>query len=165
VEGTVVTWGITLTFARVHSFINGSTALCWALNSSSVSQYYYTDGRTSWMSVHLVARPPQTQNKRTQTFMPWVKFETTTPGFERAKTVNALDRGATVSNWIKPRLTSVMIVSVPYKIQAHRSHYFHVFKNLMPLRSFPKTNYDFETSGNECTTTEIICPCGNWEET
>jgi hypothetical protein len=37
-----------------------------------------------------------TQNKRTQTFMPRVGFEPTTPVFERAKTVYALDRAATV---------------------------------------------------------------------
>jgi hypothetical protein len=36
------------------------------------------------------------QNKRTQTFTPWVGFEPTIPGFERAKAVYALDRAATV---------------------------------------------------------------------
>jgi hypothetical protein len=34
----------------------------------------------------------QRENKRTQTFMPRVGFETTIPKFERAKTVHALDR-------------------------------------------------------------------------
>jgi hypothetical protein len=38
----------------------------------------------------------KTQNKRTQTSMPWVGFESTIPPFERAKTVHALDRAATV---------------------------------------------------------------------
>jgi hypothetical protein len=38
----------------------------------------------------------QTQNKRTQTSMPRVGFEPTTPVFERAKTVHALERAATV---------------------------------------------------------------------
>jgi hypothetical protein len=37
-----------------------------------------------------------TQNKRTQTSMPWVGFEPTIPAFERAKTVHALDLLATV---------------------------------------------------------------------
>jgi hypothetical protein len=37
------------------------------------------------------------QNKRTQTSMPRVGFEPMTPVFERAKTVYALDRAATVS--------------------------------------------------------------------
>jgi hypothetical protein len=37
-----------------------------------------------------------TQNKRTQTSMPEVGFEPTTPVFERAKTVHASDGGATV---------------------------------------------------------------------
>jgi hypothetical protein len=34
----------------------------------------------------------QTQNKRTQTSMPWVRFEPTIPAFERAKTVWHSDR-------------------------------------------------------------------------
>jgi hypothetical protein len=41
-------------------------------------------------------RTAQTQNKRTQTSMPRLRFEPTTPVFERAKTVHALDRAATV---------------------------------------------------------------------
>jgi hypothetical protein len=36
----------------------------------------------------------QTQHKRTQTSMPRVGFEPTTPVFERAKIVHALDRAA-----------------------------------------------------------------------
>jgi hypothetical protein len=36
------------------------------------------------------------QSKRTQTYMPWVGFEPTIPVFERAMTVHALDRAATV---------------------------------------------------------------------
>jgi hypothetical protein len=38
----------------------------------------------------------KTQNKRTQTSMPRVGFEPTTPVFERAKTDHALDGAATV---------------------------------------------------------------------
>jgi hypothetical protein len=41
-------------------------------------------------------RTSQIQNKRTQTSMPRVEFEPTTPAFERAKTVHALDRAVTV---------------------------------------------------------------------
>jgi hypothetical protein len=41
-------------------------------------------------------RTTQTQNKRTQTSMPRVGFESTNPLFERAKTVHALDRAATL---------------------------------------------------------------------
>jgi hypothetical protein len=36
------------------------------------------------------------QNKSIQTSMPWVGFEPMIPAFERAKTVHALDRAATV---------------------------------------------------------------------
>jgi hypothetical protein len=62
----------------------------------------YTIGRTPWTGDQPVARPlpthttTRTQNKRTQTSMPRVGFELTIPVFERAKTVHALDRAATV---------------------------------------------------------------------
>jgi hypothetical protein len=60
-----------------------------------------TDGRTVWKGDKPVARPlatqdNTTQNKRTQTSMPRVGFEATITVFERAKTVHALDRAATV---------------------------------------------------------------------
>jgi hypothetical protein len=63
---------------------------------------FYRVGRTPWLGDQPVARLPpahrtaQTYNKRTQTSMPWVGFEATIPAFERAKTVHALDRAATV---------------------------------------------------------------------
>jgi hypothetical protein len=62
----------------------------------------YTVGRILWTGDQSVARPlpthrtTQAQNKRTQTSMPRVGFEPTTPVFERAKTVHALDLAATV---------------------------------------------------------------------
>jgi hypothetical protein len=58
-----------------------------------------TVARTAWMGDQPVARPLpiQTQNKHRQTSMPWVGFEPTIPVFERAKTVHALDRAATVT--------------------------------------------------------------------
>jgi hypothetical protein len=43
-----------------------------------------------------IHRTTQTQNKRTQTSMPRVGFETTIPVFERAKAFQDLDRAATV---------------------------------------------------------------------
>jgi hypothetical protein len=64
----------------------------------------YTISRTPSTGDQLLAKPlaahmtTETQNKRTQTSMPRVKFEPTTPAFERAKTVHALDRAATVIN-------------------------------------------------------------------
>jgi hypothetical protein len=42
-------------------------------------------------------RTTQAYNKRTQTYMPRVGFESTIPVFERAKTVHVLDRAATVT--------------------------------------------------------------------
>jgi hypothetical protein len=41
-------------------------------------------------------RSAQTQNKRTQTYIPQVGFEPMNPLFERAKTVHVLDRAATM---------------------------------------------------------------------
>jgi hypothetical protein len=61
----------------------------------------YTVGGTPWTGDQPVARPlpthrtSKTENKRTETSMPRVGFEPTTPMFERAKTVHALDRAAT----------------------------------------------------------------------
>jgi hypothetical protein len=63
---------------------------------------FYTDGRTPWTGDQPVTRPvpthrtAQTQNKRTQIFVPRVEFKSTITVFERAKTVHALDRAATV---------------------------------------------------------------------
>jgi hypothetical protein len=57
----------------------------------------YTVGRTPWTRDQYVARPLlHTQNERTQTSTPGVGFETTTPVFERAKTVHASGLAATV---------------------------------------------------------------------
>jgi hypothetical protein len=62
----------------------------------------YTVGRTPWTGDQPVERPlpihrtTQTQNKSTQTSMPRVGFESMIPVFERAKTVYALDRAATL---------------------------------------------------------------------
>jgi hypothetical protein len=64
--------------------------------------FFYTVGRTPWTGDQPVARPlpahrtVQTQNKRTQTSIPQVVFGPTIPVFERAKTVHAVDRAATV---------------------------------------------------------------------
>jgi hypothetical protein len=63
----------------------------------------HTVGRTPWTGDQPPARPlpthrtTQTQNKRTQTSMSRVGLEPTIPVLERAKTVHALDRAATVT--------------------------------------------------------------------
>jgi hypothetical protein len=51
-------------------------------------------------------RTTKTHNKRTQTSMPRVGFESTIPVLERAKTVHILYRVATVIS-IKPEIQSV----------------------------------------------------------
>jgi hypothetical protein len=59
--------------------------------------YLYTVGRTPWTGDQPLPtrRTVQTQNKRTQ-YTSRVRFEPTIPELERAKTVHALDRTATV---------------------------------------------------------------------
>jgi hypothetical protein len=82
----------------INSFINGSTALCWALASSSVSSSFFTQ------TVGLLGRRTSPSQGRylhielthTQTSMLWMGFEHTIPVFEWAKTVHALDHAATV---------------------------------------------------------------------
>jgi hypothetical protein len=79
------------------------SAARWTLASFFFSiLILYTVGRTPWTGDQPVTRPlpadrtAQTQNKRTQTSMPRVGFEPTIPVFERATTVDVLDRAATV---------------------------------------------------------------------
>jgi hypothetical protein len=67
----------------------------------SISLSLYIVGRTPRTGDQSVANPLSThrtsaQNKRTQTTTRWVGFEPTIAAFERAKTVHALDRAATV---------------------------------------------------------------------
>jgi hypothetical protein len=60
----------------------------------------YTVGRTPWTGDQPVASPllthrtTQTQNKRTQTSLPWARFEHTIQAFQRAKTVYVSDCAA-----------------------------------------------------------------------
>jgi hypothetical protein len=74
----------------------------------------FTDGSTPWRSDQLVARPlpkhrtTQTQNKHTyQTSMPCVGFGPTIPASDRAKTVHALDRSATVTGVVESRVLNL----------------------------------------------------------
>jgi hypothetical protein len=86
----------------MYSSIYCSTALCWSLAAFSGFLIFYTVSKPSWTGDQHDARPlptyrtTQTKNKRTQTSMPWVGLEPTTSEFERAKTIHALDRAATV---------------------------------------------------------------------
>jgi hypothetical protein len=84
-----------------HSFINGSTALCWALPLLQFRILCYKDGRTPWTSDQPVARPlpkhrtTQTQNKRIHRHpcIEWVWIHNPSVG---ANEDHALDRAATV---------------------------------------------------------------------
>jgi hypothetical protein len=67
------------------------------------------------------------QNKRTQTFTPWVGFESTITAFERAKPAHALKRAATM---IAGRQT---IRLLKYFRQSHQAN--------ERLRSYRKTSY------------------------
>jgi hypothetical protein len=108
---TNINWKI---ISPTYLSIYVSIALCWTLAAFSVSWSLYTVSWTPWMGDQPFARPlpahriAQIQNKRTQTSMPQVGFEPTIPVFERAKTVYALDRAATVVG--KPDLMKPSIV-------------------------------------------------------
>jgi hypothetical protein len=56
-------------------------------------------GSARLMAATCTHRTEQTQNKRTQTYMPEVGFEPKVLVFERAKPVHALDHAATVISW------------------------------------------------------------------
>jgi hypothetical protein len=90
-----------LTFVIVYFFS------LWLYSPLDLGRFFnflilYTVGRTPWTGDQPVARllpthrTTQTQNKRTQTSIPWVGFEPTIPVFERVKAVHASDRPATV---------------------------------------------------------------------
>jgi hypothetical protein len=77
----------------IHSFIHQ-----W-LYSPLLSPCLFFSCVDNWIPVArslLTRRTTKTQNKRTQTSMPLVGFEPIMPAFERVKTVNALERAATV---------------------------------------------------------------------
>jgi hypothetical protein len=89
-------------YPSIHPSIHGSTVLSLDFSRFFSFLILYTARGTPWTGNQPVARPlpthrtTQTQNKRTQTSMPWVGFAPTIPAFERGKTVHALDRAATV---------------------------------------------------------------------
>jgi hypothetical protein len=71
----------------------------------------YTVDRTHWTGDQPVARPlpthkTQTQNKRTQTFIPRVGFEPSIPVFERVKLVHASDHAAMWLAYMLYRITN-----------------------------------------------------------
>jgi hypothetical protein len=80
------------------SFLYDSTAI----RTLATFSVLYTVNRTPWTGDQPITRPlpkhrtTQTRNKHTQTSMPRVEFEATTPVFEQVKTIHALDHAATV---------------------------------------------------------------------
>jgi hypothetical protein len=85
------------------------TALSRTLAAFQFLNLFYTVGRTSWTGDQPVGRSlpthrtTQTHNKRTLISMSQVGFDPTIPTFERAKTVHALDRAATVVGFCMSR--------------------------------------------------------------
>jgi hypothetical protein len=105
--------------------------LLWTLPAFSFSwAYIQSVGLFGWGNSPLPThRTTQTQNKCTHTSMPRVGFELTIPVFERAKTVNALDRAATV---IGSRNIAVNISeSGKYLINWEKVKYFY-FNHFIP---------------------------------
>jgi hypothetical protein len=86
-----------VSYLSVCLSVYGSTVLLLDLCCFFSFLILYTVGRTPRTRYQLPThRTTQTQNKRTQTSMSWMGFEPKIPEFERAKTVHALDRAATV---------------------------------------------------------------------
>jgi hypothetical protein len=80
-----------------YPFIYGSTVLL--LGSGPFFSFFilFTVGRTPWAGKSIRRKThTYTQNKRTQTYIPWVRFEPTSQAFEQVKTVHALDYAVTV---------------------------------------------------------------------
>jgi hypothetical protein len=81
-------------------------------------------------------RTTQAQNKRRQTSMPWVGFEPMIPAFERAKTVHALDRTATVIQ------TSVCFIQMLLSVVLYQSmHRVHSDLDAVTARIYSCWNY------------------------
>jgi hypothetical protein len=80
-----------------YYYYYGSTALCWALAGFSVSQSYRLLWRQTSRSQGLYLHTEQHKHKINAQRHPCLEwFEPTIPVFQRAKTVNALDRAASV---------------------------------------------------------------------
>jgi hypothetical protein len=80
----------------IYLSLYGSTVLVDSFLIYTQSVVLLGRGISPSQGCHLY-RTSQTQNKRTQISMLQVVFELTIPVFERAKTVNALDRAVTVA--------------------------------------------------------------------
>jgi hypothetical protein len=88
-------------YLSINQSINGSTVRLLDFGRFFSSLILHTVGRILWtgdqQSQGLYPHTEQrTGNKRTQTSMPKVGFEPIIPAFDRANTVHALDRAATV---------------------------------------------------------------------
>jgi hypothetical protein len=104
---------------------------------------FYTVGRTPWMGDQPVERLPthrraQTQNKRTQTSMSQVGFEPTIPVCERAKTVHALERAATVIGYSENPTKPIN----PLREQMHSFGFrYNNYSALLGFRKFSIVRY------------------------
>jgi hypothetical protein len=86
-----------------------SVGLLGRVISPSQGLYLYTEQHKHRpLPIH---RTTQTQNKRTQTSMPRAGFEPTTPVFEWAKTAHALDRAATVIDYLLLSFPNIFLLS------------------------------------------------------
>jgi hypothetical protein len=112
----IVSWNIfSINHSFIHSFINGSTALLLGpgLLFSFIIFFFFTQtvgllGRVITPSQGLYLHTGQHKhriNAHTQTSMRRVGFEPMIPASERAKTVRALDRSATVIGLVENTLT------------------------------------------------------------
>jgi hypothetical protein len=113
-----------------YSQVNYIISSLWLYSPLDLSRSFsflilYTVGRTPSTGDQPVARPlpthttTQTQNKRIQTSMPRVEFDPTIPVFERAKTINALDRTATVIDGRFYYVAIILYYIIQHYINSH----------------------------------------------
>jgi hypothetical protein len=104
----------------------------------------------------------QTQNKRTQTSTPRVGFESMIPAFERAKTVHALDRLATVIGIMdKSTILNISAIISHVKIKNALLKVFIFYRRAMEMitqafrfRNIKKLELTDVSTIHELTTTE-----------
>jgi hypothetical protein len=118
----------------------------------------------------------QTQNKRGQTAIPRVGFETTTLVFERAKTVHALDRAATVIGlrgllrikWknLQLRINGKFSKLTFLQSSLNRQHKgfasIQIFANKVLFRNVWETQWKYSRHNRKMKRYELICKSLNY---
>jgi hypothetical protein len=146
-------------------FISLTMALhhLWTLAAFSVFNLY-TVGRTGDQSVasRYLHRTTQTQNKRTQTSIPWMGLKPTIPVFELAKMfhVSSPDRAATVI-----RLGAFYQTENRDRLNAYRRRYTHMLLHQHLLSSVRFSSSAFVTTIQDRQSDRAVLWGHSWANT